>query len=103
MKVGVLFFLLVCYSLQAGEERDWLSLEGWMNQELTHSHDIKSISVDEIDEYAVSVTSALDGGRFGDQLTGYLKVLWISYKYNIPLEPIAKPSFVGFCNVKWSL
>ncbi len=85
VKVCVLFLLLISYSLEAREERDWVSLEEWTNQELTHSQGMKSISVDEIDDYAVSVTYALDGGRFGDQLTGYLKALWISYKYNIPL------------------
>ncbi len=84
MKISTLFLVLVCHSLQAGEERDWVSLEGWINQELAYSHGMKSISVNEIDDYAVSVTYAMDGGRFGDQLTGYLKALWISYKYNTP-------------------
>ena len=46
---------------------------------------MKSISVDEIDEYAVSVTYRWMVEDFGDQLTGYLKALWISYKYNTPL------------------
>lgn len=85
MRICILFLLLVSYSLEAREERDWVSLEEWMNQELTYSHGMKSISVDELDDYTISVTYALDGGRFGDQLTGYLKALWISYKYNIPL------------------
>ncbi|MDR3623557.1 MAG: hypothetical protein P4L16_00245 [Chlamydiales bacterium] len=31
------------------------------------------------------VTYSLDGGRFGDQLVNYMKALWVSYKYEIPL------------------
>lgn len=85
MKIWFLFLLLVGCSLQAGEERDWVSLEEWMNQELIYSHGMQAISVDEIDDYAVSVTYALDGGRFGDQITNYLKALWISFRYDIPL------------------
>ena len=85
MKIYVLILLFVTYSLKAREERNWYSIEEWTNQELTYSQGMKLISVDEIDDYAVSVTYALDGGRFGDQLTNYLKALWISYKYDTPL------------------
>lgn len=31
------------------------------------------------------VTYSLDGGRFGDQLINYMKALWVSCKYDIPL------------------
>lgn len=32
-----------------------------------------------------TVTYALDCGRFGDQIINYIKALWVSYKYEIPL------------------
>lgn len=86
MKRSILLLALCSFlRLQAGEERDWISLDGWTNQELVYSHGMKAISADEVDDYEVSVTYALDGGRFGDQLTGYLKALWIAYKYHTPL------------------
>ena len=31
------------------------------------------------------VTYSLDAGRFGDQLINYMKALWVSCKYDIPL------------------
>jgi hypothetical protein len=46
---------------------------------------LSSIEVDDIENYAISVTYALDGGRFGDQLTNYVRALWISWKYHLPL------------------
>lgn len=32
-----------------------------------------------------AVTYALDCGRFGDQLINYIKALWVSWKYDLPL------------------
>lgn len=42
-----------------------------------------------------AVTYALDCGRFGDQLINYIKALWISYQYDIPL--LYKPFSYSRC------
>jgi hypothetical protein len=86
MKIAFIniFAFFACASLFAREERDWLGPEAWDNQELLYSHGMKTIQVDDVEDYDFTVTYALDGGRFGDQLLGYLKALWISYKYHIP-------------------
>lgn len=47
--------------------------------------DISSVEIDDIENYSISVTYAMDGGRFGDQLTNYARALWISWKYKLPL------------------
>ena len=74
---------LICVSLNAVIERDWMN--DWFTPELPGTQELPSIGVDEIENYSIAVTYALDGGRFGDQLTNYAKALWISWKYNLPL------------------
>ncbi len=74
---------LICTSLKAVEEKDWVNC--WSTPELPGTEWLPSIDVDELEGYSISVTYALDGGRFGDQITNYVKALWISWKYNLPL------------------
>jgi hypothetical protein len=78
-----LLFSLIFTSLSSVEERDWIN--DWPTSVLPGTEEIPSIEVDEIENYSISVTYALDGGRFGDQLTNYLKALWVSWKYKLPL------------------
>ena len=89
MKNKYLFVCLivkVCLTftlVDAVEERDWTDC--WPNKELPGTESLPSINANEIDGYSFSVTYALDGGRFGDQLTNYLKALWVSWKFNLPI------------------
>jgi hypothetical protein len=72
---------LVC-QLYGVQERDWCN--DWKTPELPGAEHMPSVEVDEIENYDISVTYALDGGRFGDQLTNYARALWISWKYHLP-------------------
>lgn len=77
-----LLLLLFLSSLYAVDERDWTN--DWPYRVIKNLESIPSISVDEIEGYEFSITYALDGGRFGDQLTNYLRALWVSWKYELP-------------------
>lgn len=72
---------LQSFSLFGIEERDWT--ENWPNKIIPGTENLVSVSPDQLEDYAFSVTYALDGGRFGDQLTNYLRALWISWKYDL--------------------
>lgn len=77
-----LLFLINCF-LNAVEERDYFKC--WGTPKLPGAESLPSIDADELKDYSFSVTYALDGGRFGDQLLNYLKALWVSWKFNLPL------------------
>ena len=70
------------FSLQAVDERDWTN--DWPYRVVKGLEFIPS--VESVEGYNFSITYALDGGRFGDQLTNYLRALWISWKYQLPFH-----------------
>jgi len=83
--IFLLFSSSHCRGLHAEEpidKTDWIN--DWPGRELPGTEGWGSIDVDSIDQYSLSVTYALDGGRFGDQLTNYIKALWLSWKYDLP-------------------
>lgn len=81
----LILVILFCGELKAAPERDWVNIDDWANQTLPGTEKIPLIDVADIENYSVWVTYAQDGGRFGDQITNYLKALWISWKYDTPL------------------
>lgn len=83
-KICLLAPLIFSFQLNGIEERDWIN--DWPDGEIPGTENLRAIDPDEIGNYSsIAVTYALDGGRFGDQLTNYLKALWISWKYKTPL------------------
>lgn len=46
-------------------------MNSWGITEIPGTEGLPSIGVEEIENYSISVTYALDGGRFGDQITNY--------------------------------
>jgi hypothetical protein len=81
LKLPMALIILIFSSLMAVQERDWMD---WPKDDIPGTEVLPTLSVDEIEGYSISVTYSLDGGRFGDQLTNYLRALWISQKYQFP-------------------
>lgn len=81
----LIIVVLFCSELKAAPERDWVNMDEWANQKLPGTEEMHLIDVADIEKYAIWISYAQDGGRFGDQLTNYLKALWISWKYHTPL------------------
>jgi hypothetical protein len=78
--LGIIFFTQSLYCI---EEKDWM--HEWPAKELQGTEQLIPVDLNQIDQYALAVTYALDGGRFGDQLVNYIKTLWISWRYKVPL------------------
>lgn len=65
------------------EERDWMN--DWQTPEVPGTEQITAVTLEAIDNYSVTITYSLDGGRFGDQLVNYIKALWVCWKYDLPM------------------
>lgn len=81
--IGGLFVFLVPVLVHGIEEKDWVNT--WPTEELQGTEKFVAVEPEQITDYAVSITYALDRGRFGDQLANYIKALWVSWKYELPL------------------
>lgn len=64
-----------------------IELKNWKPSKppLKGTEELSYIELEEMANYSIAITYALDCGRFGDQLANYIKALWISWKYDLPL------------------
>lgn len=80
--IGGAAFLLNCAAYGI-EEKDWVHT--MPTEALPGTENLISLEPEEMAKHSVAITYALDRGRFGDQLVNYMKALWISWKYGLPI------------------